>query len=148
MVRLLARFLAPYRAPLVLVVTLLLLGAIGNLYLPELNASIINDGGASTLVRQELHRRPQLLASKKLVIWEFVERELGELWKAFVPDLDGESQGPDGAGQIPWLAALVCASAFDLALHDGFLERGQGRADFKLNAWHVHALPTSEKSFA
>ncbi len=39
-------------------------------------ASIVNDGGASTLVRQELARRPQLLAGKKVVIWEFVERDL------------------------------------------------------------------------
>jgi len=38
--------------------------------------SIINDGGASTLVRQELHRRPRILANKKLVIWEFVERDI------------------------------------------------------------------------
>ncbi len=39
-------------------------------------ASIVNDGGASTLVRQELHRRPRLLVHKKLVIWEFVERDI------------------------------------------------------------------------
>ena len=39
-------------------------------------ASIINDGGASTLVRQELFRRPQLLAHAKVVVWEFVERDL------------------------------------------------------------------------
>lgn len=39
-------------------------------------ASIVNDGGASTLVRQELKRRPALLDHKKLVIWEFVERDL------------------------------------------------------------------------
>jgi hypothetical protein len=39
-------------------------------------ASIINDGGASTLVRQELYRRPQLLTNKKLVIYEFVERDI------------------------------------------------------------------------
>jgi SGNH hydrolase-like domain, acetyltransferase AlgX len=38
--------------------------------------SIINDGGASTLVRQELYRRPRLLAGKTLVIWEFVERDI------------------------------------------------------------------------
>ncbi len=45
----------------------------------ELNrplASIVNDGGASTLVRQELQRKPELLQGKKLVIWEFVERDL------------------------------------------------------------------------
>lgn len=39
-------------------------------------ASIINDGGASTLVRQELYRKPELLADKKVVIWEFVERDI------------------------------------------------------------------------
>ncbi len=39
-------------------------------------ASIISDGGASTLVRQQLYRRPELLANKKVVIWEFVERDI------------------------------------------------------------------------
>jgi hypothetical protein len=38
--------------------------------------SIVNDGGASTLVRQELYRRPALLKNKKVVIWQFVERDL------------------------------------------------------------------------
>jgi hypothetical protein len=38
--------------------------------------SIVNDGGASTLVRQELHRRPALLTNKKVVVWEFVERDI------------------------------------------------------------------------
>lgn len=38
--------------------------------------SIVNDGGASTLVRQELARRPTLLMNKKLVIWEFAERDI------------------------------------------------------------------------
>jgi hypothetical protein len=47
-------------------------------------ASVVNDGGASTLVRQELVRRPQLLLGKKVVIWEFVERDIRfgtEGWK-------------------------------------------------------------------
>jgi lysophospholipase L1-like esterase len=39
-------------------------------------ASIISDGGASTLVRQELCRRPGLLKNKQVVIWEFVERDI------------------------------------------------------------------------
>lgn len=39
-------------------------------------ASIVNDGGASTLVRQELARKPALLKGKKLVVWEFVERDI------------------------------------------------------------------------
>jgi hypothetical protein len=38
--------------------------------------SIVNDGGASTLVRRELARRPTLLRNKALVIWEFAEREI------------------------------------------------------------------------
>ena len=47
-------------------------------------ASVVNDGGASTLVRQELARRPQLLRGKTVVIWEFVERDIRfgtEGWK-------------------------------------------------------------------
>jgi len=46
--------------------------------------SIVNDGGASTLVRQDLSRRAGLLANKKVVIWEFVERDIRfgmEGWK-------------------------------------------------------------------
>jgi hypothetical protein len=38
--------------------------------------SIVNDGGASTLVRQQLASRPGLLAGKKVVVWEFVERDI------------------------------------------------------------------------
>ena len=47
-------------------------------------ASIVNDGGASTLVRQELARRADILQGKRLVIWEFVERDIRfgtEGWK-------------------------------------------------------------------
>jgi ATP-binding cassette subfamily B protein len=46
MIALLAAFLRPYWRPLVLVVGLLLVQAIANLYLPELNADIINNGVA------------------------------------------------------------------------------------------------------
>jgi hypothetical protein len=38
--------------------------------------SIISDGGASTLVRQDLYRRPKLLARARVVVWEFVERDI------------------------------------------------------------------------
>jgi hypothetical protein len=38
--------------------------------------AIVNDGGASTLVRQDLSRRSRLLEAKKVVLWEFVERDL------------------------------------------------------------------------
>ena len=56
-------------------------------------ASVVNDGGASTLVRQELARRPKLLRGKKVVIWEFVERDIRfgtEGWKPIA--LPAESQ--------------------------------------------------------
>ncbi len=46
---------------------------------------IINDGGASTLVRQALARRPQALEGKNVVVWAFVERDLRlgvEGWQA------------------------------------------------------------------
>ena len=46
MIRLLATYLRPYRGPLVLVMGLLLVQALANLYLPELNADIINNGVA------------------------------------------------------------------------------------------------------
>lgn len=39
--------------------------------------SVINDGGGSTLVRQELRSRPAFLRNKKVVLWEFVERDIG-----------------------------------------------------------------------
>ena len=38
--------------------------------------SLVNDGGASTLVRQQLARKPTLLQGKKVVVWEFVERDI------------------------------------------------------------------------
>jgi hypothetical protein len=38
--------------------------------------SLVNDGGASTLVRQQLARKPALLRGKKVVVWEFVERDI------------------------------------------------------------------------
>lgn len=39
-------------------------------------ASIVNDGGASTVVRQQLTRKGELLKGKKIVVWTFVERDL------------------------------------------------------------------------
>jgi hypothetical protein len=45
---------------------------------------LYSDGGASTLVREQLVRKKGLLKNKKLLIWEFVERDLrfgAEGWK-------------------------------------------------------------------
>lgn len=39
-------------------------------------ASVVNDGGASTIVRQQLYRKADLLKDKKLLVWEFVERDI------------------------------------------------------------------------
>ncbi len=44
MIRLLRTYLAPYRTRLVVIMGLLLIQAIGNLYLPDLNGEIINNG--------------------------------------------------------------------------------------------------------
>ena len=38
--------------------------------------TVVNDGGASTLVRQHVAGKPALLEGKKVVIWEFVERDI------------------------------------------------------------------------
>jgi hypothetical protein len=58
-------------------------------------ASVVNDGGASTLVRQELHRRTALLKNKRVVVWEFVERDLRlgtEGWQHVpLPSVEGDS---------------------------------------------------------
>ncbi len=56
--------------------------------------SIVNDGGASTLVRQQLARRAGILSGKKLVIWQFVERDIRfgiEGWKAVPLPADPKS---------------------------------------------------------
>lgn len=39
-------------------------------------ASVVNDGGASTVVRRKLLQKPQLLNRAKVVVWEFVERDI------------------------------------------------------------------------
>lgn len=61
--------------------------------------SLVNDGGGSTLVRQELRGRPAFLKHKKVVFWEFVERDIGlglEGWKLLPlpPPLSPSSPGP------------------------------------------------------
>ncbi len=53
-----------------------------NLHVPV--SAIVSDGGASTLVREKLARRSGVLKNKKLLVWEFVERDLrfgAEGWK-------------------------------------------------------------------
>lgn len=39
--------------------------------------SLVNDGGGSTLVREELCARPPFLMKRKVLVWEFVERDFG-----------------------------------------------------------------------
>jgi hypothetical protein len=61
---------------------------------------LVNDGGGSTLVRQELHGRPAFLKNKKVILWEFVERDIGlgiEGWKR-VPLPSRSSSGSSKTG--------------------------------------------------
>jgi hypothetical protein len=39
-------------------------------------SSVVNDGGATTLVRQVVGRQPSWLEGKHVVLWEFVERDI------------------------------------------------------------------------
>jgi hypothetical protein len=39
--------------------------------------ALVNEGGGSTLVREELYGRPAFLKHKQVVLWEFVERDIG-----------------------------------------------------------------------
>jgi len=52
------------------------LGALLAAQLGQPLASLVSDGGASTLVRERLARKPALLKGKKWVVWEFVERDI------------------------------------------------------------------------
>jgi len=38
--------------------------------------AIVSDGGASTEVRRRLSTNPEILEGKKVVVWEFVERDI------------------------------------------------------------------------
>ena len=69
--------------------------------------SLVNDGGGSTLVRQELRGRPAFLKNKKVLLWEFVERDIGlglEGWQrvALPPPVSPGSAGPgNDLGTLP-----------------------------------------------
>ena len=65
-------------------------------------AALINDGGGTTLVRQELYRRPALLRNKRVVVWEFVERDIRfgtEGWQVVPLPPDGSELDPRSAIQ-------------------------------------------------
>lgn len=59
-------------------------------------ASIVNDGGASTLVRQQLARNMKILWGKRLVIWEFVERDIRFGMRGWQP-ISYQDEPPSGA---------------------------------------------------
>jgi hypothetical protein len=61
-------------------------------------ASIVNDGGASTLVRQQLARDTKILWGKRLVIWEFVERDIRFGMRGWQP-IKLEDQPPSGEAE-------------------------------------------------
>jgi L-alanine-DL-glutamate epimerase-like enolase superfamily enzyme len=83
----------------------------------------------SALGYEERHQALRKLTAKIVESWIISPGEAGhpiELGDRFVeeflPDVLQEFNESDRAGAepVPWLAALVCASAFDLAVHDAF----------------------------
>ena len=68
MTRLLTRFLRPYSRPLLLVVALLTVQAIANLYLPNLNADIIDNGVAKGDTNYILHTGEVMLGVTLLLV--------------------------------------------------------------------------------
>ena len=64
---------------------ILILGdSFSRIYQTDAPVNAVSDGGASTLVREKLARKAGVLKGKKLLIWEFVERDLrfgAEGWK-------------------------------------------------------------------
>jgi hypothetical protein len=80
-------------------------------------ASLVSEGGASTLVRQELHRRPGLLKNKRVVVWEFVERDIRlgtEGWQQVPLPSEPRAEMPTrGRGRNDlWLTKSQLRSAF------------------------------------
>ncbi|MGE3818974.1 MAG: enolase C-terminal domain-like protein [Isosphaeraceae bacterium] len=82
----------------------------------------------STLSYEARHEHLKTLTSALVVDWSEFDRfghpvEVGEAFtREVLPERlrwTNRDRGP-GAEPIPWLAALVCSSAYDLALHDAF----------------------------
>jgi hypothetical protein len=61
-------------------------------------ASIVNDGGASTLVRQQLARNTKILWGKRLIIWEFIERDIRFGMRGWQP-ISYQDEPPSGTGE-------------------------------------------------
>ncbi len=60
--------------------------------------SLVNDGGGATLVREELRARPVFLKNKKVVLWEFVERDFAlavQGWKTVSLGLTATPAAPE-----------------------------------------------------
>lgn len=77
--------------------------------------SLVSDGGGSTLVRRELHGRPAFLAQRKVVLWEFVERDLGlglEGWKLVpLPPILPPATAASTASSVPPSSAVKAAAS-------------------------------------
>ena len=68
MIQLLRRFLRPYGRALIVIVLLLFLQAVGNLYLPTLNADIINNGVVTGNIRNIIVNAAYLAANNGNVV--------------------------------------------------------------------------------
>ena len=101
MIRLFREYLPPYRLPIALVLLLLLVQAIANLYLPELNAEIINNGVATGDTEYILRTGGFMLAVTFVII-----AALGfVLYFALMPETRGAvragSEPESGGGRTP-----------------------------------------------
>ena len=65
LIRILRTFLAPYRRPLAAVLILSLVGTMASLYLPSLNAAIIDEGVAKGVDRPVADRSPRVVLRRR-----------------------------------------------------------------------------------
>ena len=98
--------------------------------------SLVNDGGGATLVREELSGRPAFLKGRKVVIWEFVERDIGLALKGWKPVKISIAAAPERATNVRNLAfpSLVPPRAW---LQDLSLSPVAALPDFSVHRDHL-----------
>jgi hypothetical protein len=71
--------------------------------------SFVNDGGGATLVREEVCARPVYFRKKKVVLWEFVERDIGLAIKGWartkLPPPPSANMGPEYSDPAKYVKA-------------------------------------------
>lgn len=92
LLRLIARYTKPYRIPIVIVLVLTLLQTAGNLYLPAINADIINNGVSTGNISYIWHRGAQMafITAAMVVIMVIIARLSAFASMAFARDVRRE----------------------------------------------------------